>query len=147
MIPCRRKWQPTPVLLLRKSYWQRSLVSYTQSTGFQRVGHDQSHAHTRTHMPVCTCTHTHTHTQWPRCLTSLATRKIQIKILMKYHFIPTRICVCVWVCACACVGCSVMSDSLWPHRMARNKKSENRCCQGCGEIGSLVCCWGLKERV
>ena len=32
----RRKWQPTPVLLPRKSYGRRSLVSM----GLQRVGHD-----------------------------------------------------------------------------------------------------------
>ena len=28
-IPWRRKWQPTPVLLLGKSYGQRSLVGYS----------------------------------------------------------------------------------------------------------------------
>ena len=33
---CRRKWQPTPVLLPRKFYGRRSLVSM----GSQRVGHD-----------------------------------------------------------------------------------------------------------
>ena len=35
-IPWRRKWQPTPVLLPRKSHGRRSLVSM----GSQRVGHD-----------------------------------------------------------------------------------------------------------
>ena len=35
-VPWRRKWQPTPVLLARKSHGQRSLVS----VGSQRVGHD-----------------------------------------------------------------------------------------------------------
>ena len=35
-IPWRRKWQPTPVLLPRKSHGQRSLVSM----GSQRVRHD-----------------------------------------------------------------------------------------------------------
>ena len=35
-VPWRRKWQPTPVLLPRKSHGQRSLVSM----GSQRVGHD-----------------------------------------------------------------------------------------------------------
>jgi len=34
--PRRRKWQPTPVLLLGKSHGQRSL----QSMGLQIVGHD-----------------------------------------------------------------------------------------------------------
>jgi len=28
-IPCRRKWQPTPVLLPGKSHGQRSLASYS----------------------------------------------------------------------------------------------------------------------
>ena len=36
-IPWRRKWQPTPVFLPRKSHGQRSLVSM----GSQRVGHDE----------------------------------------------------------------------------------------------------------
>ena len=35
-VPWRRKWQPTPVLLPRKSHGQRSLVSMW----LQRVGHD-----------------------------------------------------------------------------------------------------------
>ena len=35
-VPWRRKWQPTPVHLPRKSHGWRSLVS----TGSQRVGHD-----------------------------------------------------------------------------------------------------------
>ena len=109
MIPCRKKWQPTPVLLLRKSYWQRSLVSYIQSTGSQ----SWTWPSTCTHMPTRAHTHTHTHTQWPRCLTSLATRKIQIKILMKYHFIPTRICVCVCVCASVCMCTRGMFSHVW----------------------------------
>ena len=37
-IPWRRKWQPTPVLLPRKSHGRRSLVSM----GSQRVGHDRA---------------------------------------------------------------------------------------------------------
>ena len=37
-IPWRRKWQPTPVFLPRKSHQQRSLAGY--SMGLQRVGHD-----------------------------------------------------------------------------------------------------------
>ena len=28
-IPCRRKWQPTPVFLPRKSHWWRSLAGYS----------------------------------------------------------------------------------------------------------------------
>ena len=35
-VPWRRKWQPTPVLLPRKSHRRRSLVSM----GLQRVRHD-----------------------------------------------------------------------------------------------------------
>ena len=37
--PCRRKWQPTPVLLPGKSCGQRSLVGYSP-WGWQRVRHD-----------------------------------------------------------------------------------------------------------
>ena len=37
-VPWRRKWQPTPVLLPRKSHGRRSLVSM----GSQRVGHDSA---------------------------------------------------------------------------------------------------------
>ena len=40
-IPWRRKWQPTPVFLLRESYGQRGLEGL-QSMGSQRVGHDWS---------------------------------------------------------------------------------------------------------
>ena len=39
-IPWRRAWQPTPITLPREFHGQRSLVSYIQSTGSQRVGHD-----------------------------------------------------------------------------------------------------------
>ena len=35
-VPWRRKWQPTPVLLPRKSHGQRSLVSM----GLQRIEHN-----------------------------------------------------------------------------------------------------------
>ena len=35
-VPWKRKWQPTPVLLPRKSHKRRSLVSM----GSQRLGHD-----------------------------------------------------------------------------------------------------------
>ena len=38
-IPCRRKWQPIPVFLPRKSHGQRSLVGL-QATEYRRVGHD-----------------------------------------------------------------------------------------------------------
>ena len=31
-IPCRRKWQPTPVSLPEKSHWQRSLVGYNRGS-------------------------------------------------------------------------------------------------------------------
>ena len=37
--PWRRKWQPTPVSLPRKSHGQRSLVGYSPWDG-RRVGHD-----------------------------------------------------------------------------------------------------------
>ena len=38
-IPCRRKWQPTPVFLPGESYGQRSLVGYSP-WGRKRVGYD-----------------------------------------------------------------------------------------------------------
>jgi len=38
-IPWRRKWQPTPVLLLGKIPWIEK-PDRLQSTGSQRVGHD-----------------------------------------------------------------------------------------------------------
>ena len=48
--PCRRKWQPTPVFLLGKSHWQRSLTGYIHGvTKFRRDW-------------ACACVHTHTHT-------------------------------------------------------------------------------------
>ena len=37
-IPWKRKWQPTPVFLPRKSHGQRSLAGY--SPGGHRVGYD-----------------------------------------------------------------------------------------------------------
>ena len=39
-IPWRRAWQPTPITLPREFHGQRSLVSYIQSMGSQRAGHD-----------------------------------------------------------------------------------------------------------
>ena len=40
-IPWRRKWQPTPIFLSRKSHGQRSLVGYSP-WGYKRVGHNLS---------------------------------------------------------------------------------------------------------
>ena len=48
-IPWRRKWQPTPVFLPRKSQGQRSLASYSP---WDRKESD-----------ITKCAHTHTHTQ------------------------------------------------------------------------------------
>ena len=59
-IPCRRKWQPTPVFLPRASHGQRSLAGYSP------WGHkesDTTQATERTH------THTHTHTSQNRACT------------------------------------------------------------------------------
>ena len=48
-IPWRRKWQPTPVFLSKESHGQRSLLSYIQSMGSQRVRHswvtENAHKH------------------------------------------------------------------------------------------------------
>ena len=41
-IPWRRKWQPTPVLLPRKSYGWRSLVQEEPGTGYCPWGHKES---------------------------------------------------------------------------------------------------------
>ena len=40
MIPWRRKWPPPAVVLSGKFHGQRPLAGYSQSMGFQRVGHD-----------------------------------------------------------------------------------------------------------
>ena len=53
-IPWRRKQQPTPVFLSRKSHGQRSLGSYSP-WGSQRAGHNSSdlaHTHACVHTPM-----------------------------------------------------------------------------------------------
>ena len=56
-IPCRRKWQPTPVFLPGKLLGQKSLVGYSpwDHKELDTTEHTWAHAHTHTH--------TNTHTQ------------------------------------------------------------------------------------
>ena len=46
MIPWRRKWQPTPVLLPGKFHGQRSLAGYSPQGHKELDGIDHTHAHT-----------------------------------------------------------------------------------------------------
>ena len=51
--PWRRKWQPTPVLLPRKSHGQRSLASYSQWGHKELDTIEQLSIHTHPHTHVC----------------------------------------------------------------------------------------------
>jgi hypothetical protein len=51
-----------------------------------------------------------------KCSPSLAMKEIQIKITLRFHLTPVRIAII-------------------------QNPTNNRCCQGCGEKGTLIHCW------
>ena len=94
--PLQYSWLENP---MGKGAWEVTVHGVTKSRTWLSSARTQMH------------THTHTH-KWPRCLTSLVTRKIQIKIIMKYHFIPTRMCVCVCVYMWDVQSCLTLCDPI-----------------------------------
>ena len=74
-IPWRRKWQPTPVFLPRKSHGQRNLVGYS-SWGCEESDTTE-HTHTRMHKVQTTFT---TKLPHPRTIRSLGLWQYPLKI-------------------------------------------------------------------
>ena len=110
--------------------------------------------------------------EWPintwRCSTFLVIREIQIKILMRYDFTPTRIStikktdkitsveefllLCNGISGMCCGRVGHDCDQIWSLAQefhmswgSQKRKKEKNKCWGCGEIGVLHCWRNIKQ--